>query len=137
MSRLVRACSLALLVTAMACKGADGATGPQGPQGPAGPQGLPGPAGPAGAVNRADGTGVFGSSGAVTLTLPSGATAGGRVPAIACYISNTGQTWLAVAQIPATASGTYCGLTGIGTSTPSITFVNGTPGWFYYAIAVW
>jgi hypothetical protein len=42
-----------------------------------------------------------------------------------------------VAQIPPTASNTYCGLTGIGTSTPGITFVNGTPGWYYYAIAVW
>jgi len=32
---------------------------------------------------------------------------------------------------------TYCGLTGIGTSTPGITFVTGVPGWYYYAVAVW
>jgi len=135
-----RGLAMAAVFTLIACKGAEGPVGPQGTQGATGaqgPAGPPGPQGAAGAVNRADGSGVFGSSGSVTLALPVAATAGGKVPAIACYISSTTQTWLAVAQVPATASGTYCGLTGIGTSTPSITFVNGPVGWYYYAIAVW
>ena len=105
-----------------------------GPQGPAGP---PGPQGAAGAVRPVHGTGVFGASGGVTLLLPAAAVAGGRVPAIACYVSNTAVTWLAVAQIPSTGTGTYCGLTGIGSATPGITFVNGPVGWYYYAIGVW
>lgn len=127
---------IAMLLT-LACKGADGAAGPTGPQGPAGPQGPPGPAGAAGAVNRADGSGIFGSSGTATLLLPAGATAGGKVPAIACYTSSNAQTWLAVAHSPSSTGITYCGLTGIGTSTPGITFVSGIPGWYYYAVAVW
>jgi collagen type VII alpha len=126
-----------ILVAGLACKGADGATGPQGAQGPQGAAGPPGPQGAAGAVNRADATGVFNSSGSFTGLLPAGATAGGRVPVIACYTSSDGRTWLAVAQVPPSSTGTFCGLSGIGTSTPGITMVNGIPGWFYYIIAVW
>src|SRR5687767_4597505 len=125
------------LVALSACKGADGATGPQGPPGPAGATGPVGPQGPPGSVNRADASGVFGSSGTFTGLLPASATAGGRVPAISCYISNGGRTWLAVAQIPSTSSATYCGLSGIGTGSPGITIINGPAGWFYYLIAVW
>jgi hypothetical protein len=125
---------LVALVAFAACKGADGATGPQGPAGPAGP---PGPQGPAGSLNRADATGVFGGSGAFTGLLPASATAGGRVPAISCYTSSDGRTWLAVAQTPSSSFATYCGLTGIGTASPGITIINGNPGWFYYLIAVW
>ena len=97
----------------------------------------PGPVGPAGALNRADLTGTIGSSGAVTALLPPSAVAGGRVPVIACYIGSTTQTWLAVAQIPATSTGAFCGLTGIGTASPGITLINVTAGWNYYIIAVW
>lgn len=113
------------LVALAACKGAAGATGPQGPQGPAGPLG---PQGPVGAVNRADATGTFGGSGSFTGLLPASATANGRVPAISCYIILDARTWLAVAQTPASSFATYCGLTGIGTASPGITIVNGTPG---------
>ena len=122
------------VVALAACKGADGATGPQGPAGPIGP---PGPQGPAGSLNRADASGTFGSSGGFTGLLPASATANGRVPAISCYTSADGQTWLAVAQIPSTSGQTYCGLTGIGTASPGITIVNGIPGWRFYLIAVW
>jgi hypothetical protein len=127
---------LAVLALAVlsACKGADGTTGPQGAQGPAGP---PGPQGPAGSLNRADASGVFGASGSFTGLLPASATANGRVPAISCYVSSDARTWLAVAQVPASQFETYCGLTGIGTASPGITIINGTPGWFYYLIAVW
>jgi hypothetical protein len=122
------------LAALSACKGADGATGPTGPAGPPGPVG---PQGPAGSLNRADATGVFNSSGSFTGLLPASATAGGRVPAISCYTSSDGRTWLAVAQVPPTSSGTFCGLSGIGTTSPGITIINGIPGWFYYLIAVW
>jgi hypothetical protein len=144
-----RTLALALAVALSACKGADGSTGPVGPVGSAGPQGPsgaqgpqgipgpPGPVGPAGALNRGDLTGVIGSTGAVTASLPASAVAGGRVPVIACYIGQTTETWLAVAQVPPTSNGAFCGLTGIGTSTPGITLVNVTPGWNYYIIAVW
>lgn len=126
--------AIAALVALAACKGAEGATGPQGPVGPVGP---PGPQGAPGSVNRADASGTFGASGSFTGLLPASATANGRVPAISCYISSDARTWLAVAQVPANSFGTFCGLSGIGTSSPGITIVNGTPGWFYYLIAVW
>jgi hypothetical protein len=87
-------------------------------------------------VNRYEISGTFGSSGSFTGLLPAAATAGGRLPAIACYISTGTTTWLSVAQVPATSSGTYCGLTGVGSSTPGVTILNGTPGWNYYLIAV-
>ena len=147
-----RAIALALGLALAACKGADGPMGPagpagstgsqgptgaQGPQGPQGPAGPPGPIGPAGALNRGDLTGVIGPNGGVTASLPASAVAGGRVPVIACYIGSTTQTWLAVAQIPPTSDGPFCGLTGIGTSSPGITLINVTPGWNYYIIAVW
>jgi hypothetical protein len=132
---MLRKCFAVFLLAAIAaCKGADGPTGPQGPPGVQGP---PGPQGPAGAVNRADASGTFGSSGAFTGLLPASATANGRIPAISCYISSDARTWLAVAQVPPSSSGTFCGLSGIGTASPGITIVNGTPGWFFYLIAVW
>jgi hypothetical protein len=141
---LALAALAATLVTG--CKGADGATGPAGPTGPTGPtgqqgpqgtQGPPGPAGAPGLVNRADLTGVIGATGGVTGLLPAASVAGGRVPVIACYISDTGQTWLAVAQTPSVTTMPYCGLTGIGTTTPSITLINSPIGYRYYLIAVW
>jgi hypothetical protein len=116
--------------------GPAGPTGPMGPTGPQGPAGPPGPQGAPGAVNRYEISGTFGSSGSFTGLLPASATAGGRLPAIACYISSGTTTWLAVAQVPSSSSGTYCGLTGIGTSSPGVTILNGTPGWNYYLIAV-
>jgi hypothetical protein len=88
-------------------------------------------------VNRADLTGVFGSSGSATGLLPPSATAGGSVPVIACYTSSNGQTWLAVAQTPESSGWVFCGLSGIGTASPGITILNGIPGWRYYLIAVW
>jgi hypothetical protein len=63
--------------------------------------------------------------------------ANGRVPVIACYISSDQKTWLAVAQTPSVSPFPFCGLTGIGTTTPAITIVNATPGMFFYMIAVW
>jgi hypothetical protein len=128
----------ATLVTG--CKGADGATGPVGPTGPQGPQGVQGPPGPAGApgsLNRADLTGVIDASGGVIGILPAASVAGGQVPVIACYISDTGQTWLAVAQTPSDTTMPLCALTGIGTTTPAITLINSPIGYRYYLIAVW
>jgi hypothetical protein len=88
-------------------------------------------------VNRADFTGTISASGAAFASLPSAAVSNGRVPVIACYISSDQKTWLAVAQVPSVSTASFCGLTGIGTSTPAITIINVTPGWFVYLIAVW
>jgi hypothetical protein len=136
----------ALFAVAMiACKGADGATGPQGPAGPTGPTGAtgpqgpsgpPGPIGPPGALNRADATGQLTTTG-INVILPAASVAGGRLPVIACYLSNDRVIWGAVAQTPSTSGFPFCGLTGIGTATPEVSLVNGTAGQFYYVIAVW
>lgn len=117
--------------------GPAGPAGPMGPQGPQGPQGPTGPQGPPGSTNYYYVTGTFSSSGSFTGLLPTGAVSGGRLPAIACYVSDTGQTWLSVSYVPASSGATFCGLTGIGTGSPGITIINGTPGWKYYLIAVW
>lgn len=134
---------LSLTILGAGCKGADGATGPQGPagaqgaQGPQGPQGPAGPPGQPGSLNRAEVTGLIGSSGSFTGFLPADAVRNGTVPVIACYVSNDRRTWLAVAQTPSSSTATYCGITGIGTTTPGITIINVPQGWFYYIIAVW
>lgn len=126
-----------VLASLLLVGGCEGPAGPMGPAGPSGPQGPPGPAGPPGAVNHVFATGQFGGSGSFTGLLPAAAVAGGSLPAIACYISSDRQTWLAVAHTPSEPGVPFCGLTGIGTSTPGITIINGTPGWWYYLIAVW
>jgi hypothetical protein len=105
--------------------------------GPAGPQGPPGPAGPAGSTNRSDFTGTVGTSGGVSAPLPAASVANSRVPLIACYISDTRRTWLAVAQVPAQTGLPYCGMSGIGTTAPAITLINVPTGYFYYIIAAW
>jgi hypothetical protein len=87
-------------------------------------------------LNRVDFTGTLNSSGAVTVPLPAASVANGKVPAIACYVSTDRQTWLAVADTPALGF-VFCGLTGIGTSSPSVTMVNGVSGEAYYIIATW
>ena len=88
-------------------------------------------------MNRADLTGAIPASGGSSAGLPAAAVANGRVPVIACYISSDQKTWLAVAQTPSVSTAPFCGLTGIGTTTPAITIINVTPGWFFYMIAVW
>lgn len=85
------------------------------------PQGAPG------AVNRFESSGTFGSSGSFTGILPASATAGGRLPAIACYISSSTTTWLSAAQVPSTSSGRYCGLTGIGRLAPTSRCIHAHP----------
>lgn len=124
----------AVLVLAVACKGADGATGPAGPtgptgqtgsQGPAGPsgpsgpqgiQGLPGPAGASGVPHFF--SAVAGSSAFASVTLPVAAgTNANQPPAMACYLGNPSLipgTWLSVAGTPSTTSA-YCGAVFGGT----------------------
>lgn len=111
--------------------------GPTGPAGPQGAQGPPGPTGAAGALNRADFTGVFGTSLGFSAPLPAASVSGGKVPAIACYVSTDGDTWLAVAFVPDDTNAPFCGITGIGTSSPALVIVNGFVGWRYYLIVMW
>ena len=118
--------------------GPTGATGPQGPAGAPGPAGPAGPQGPAGpTANRMQATGRFDASGTFTMPLPASAVANNTLPFIACYVSTNQQTWISVAQVPVSASDTYCGVTGIGTPTPGITIINGIEGDYYYILAVW
>jgi hypothetical protein len=113
------------------CQGVRGEAGPPGPIGP------PGPTGPAGALNRIDATGVLDASGSFTLTLPTASIANGKLPAIACYMSEIGQTWLAIAYTPTSSGSPFCGITGIGSPTPGLRIVNGFTGWRFYLIAIW
>lgn len=149
--------ALLALMVVQACAGAEGPAGPQGPAGPAGPQGPTGPAGPAGApgaqgpagpagpqgpagpaglVNRVESSGTFDVSGTFSLPLPAAATANGRLPFVACWISTDGSTWLSVSQVPGSTSDVFCGISTVG-STRSITIVNGVAGWRYYLLAMW
>jgi hypothetical protein len=125
---------LLALVAAIGCKGADGAMGPPGPQGQTG---ATGPAGPAGALNRFEASGTVASTANVFIDLPAAAVAGGRVPAIACYISADRTTWLATAQLPALTTTPYCGMIGLGTATPRISLVSTPVNYYYYVIVVW
>jgi hypothetical protein len=84
-----------------------------------------------------DVTGTIDSTRTVTLPLPQAAFPNGKLPFIACYVSVNRQTWISVAQLPLSPDDVYCGLTGVGTSTPAITLVNGTPGNYYYILAIW
>ena len=66
-----------------------------------------------------------------------GAVAGGKVPVIACYVSDVGSEWIAVAQIPPDDVSPFCGPGGIGGTTPSVVLVNVPVGYRYHIIAVW
>lgn len=146
-----------IVVAAMvlgACEGAQGPAGPAGPQGPlgpagpsgpigpAGPQGIPGPQGPAGSgggtgggssVTHWYGQGVIGASGGVSVALPV-SLADGALPVLSCYVSADGKTWLAVDHVSST--GSFCGITGIGTANPSVTIIEAIPGWYWYVAVV-
>jgi hypothetical protein len=131
--RPLAALVMAALLTISGCS----KEGPTGPAGPAGAQGPPGPTGAPGALNRADFTGVFGSSLGFAAPLPAASVSGGKVPAIACYISDDGETWLAVAYVPSDTDAPFCGITGISTSSPALVIINGFVGWRYYLIVMW
>ena len=130
-----RILTIILALSFIACTGDAGPTGPVGPTGPIGP---PGPVGPPGAINRVDFTGVIGSSGSFSRPLPDEAVTNGSLPVFACYMSNTGETWLAVTTRPTTSvEWAFCGLTGIGTDAIHLTLINGIPRWHVYLIVVW
>jgi len=82
-------------------------------------------------------TGRFDATGTFTMPLPASAVANGQLPIIACYVSTNQQTWISVAQVPVSASDTYCGVTGIGTSSPGVTLINGLVNDYYYIVAIW
>ena len=126
MSRLISLLATLCLVTA--CGGAEGPVGPAGPAGPVGPPG---------ALTRVEATGLITSTRRATLALPAPAVENGKLPAVACYISNDRNTWLAVAQVPSTTADTYCGITGITSGAPALTIINVPTGYYYYLIAIW
>ena len=117
------------LVLATACKGADGATGPEGPQGPAGPAGEEGPG------TRITFTGVIGTSGGAVAVLPPAAGTAANLPALACYISEDGQTWLVLAVD--TNADAACGI-GANAAGQLAAVMTGVPvGWRYTFVVVY
>jgi hypothetical protein len=70
------------------------------------------------------------------MNLPEELVTAIGLPAISCYISETGATWLPIAFIPSTAGVASCGLVGIGTPTPAVAIINGPVGWRYFVIAI-
>lgn len=82
-------------------------------------------------------TGRFDASGTFTMPLPASAVLNGSLPFIACYVSTDQKTWISVAQVPVSASDTFCGVTGVGSATPGVTVINGIEGDYYYILAVW
>jgi hypothetical protein len=127
------------LCAIVGCKGADGAAGPQGPQGAIGPQGAQGPQGPigaAGSLNRADFQGVTASDGSAVVQIPL-ASVNGKLPVVACWISDVGSTWLQVAQDPTTTTGVFCGLTGTNTTAPAVTLIRAPAAWRYWIVVAW
>lgn len=116
----MRVARLLMCVILTACAGSDGATGP---------------AGPAGALNRFDGSGVFPSTGRASVALPAASVSTGRLPIIQCYTSEDGSTWLAIAQTPSN-SFPFCGL-NTSSSSPSVAFSSGIPGWRYHVVVGW
>ena len=82
-------------------------------------------------------TGRFNASGTFTMPLPASALANNSLPFIACYVSTAQRTWISVAQVPVSASDTYCAVTGVGTASPGVTIINGLENDYYYILAVW
>jgi len=118
---------LSLALTA-ACKGADGAAGPAGVPGPQGPAGAEGPG------TRITFTGTIDANGTGAAQLPAAAGSAVNLPAIGCYVSDDGQTWLVVAfdssaeiacAVTAGAGGLVAGVIGA------------PPGWRYTIVVVY
>lgn len=107
----------------------------EGPAGPVGPAGPPGPQGPPGSPNRVEISGPIPASRSISMNLPAEAVANGRLPGIACYISDDRRTWLSVSYVPTSSSSAYCGFTGIGSASPTLTIINVPSGWYYHLIA--
>lgn len=123
-------------------QGPPGQMGQQGPAGPAGPQGaqgLPGPQGPAGAAGtgtRLNYYGVINSSGSAVALLPYEAGSDPSMPpAIACYMSSNGQTWLVVGDAYSSTS-SYCGAVFSG-GRWSVVLNRGIPGWYAAMVVVY
>ncbi len=71
------------------------------------------------------------------MPLPPSAVANNSLPFIACYVSTNTMTWISVAQVPISASDTFCGVTGVGTQNPGVTIINGLEDDYFYILAVW
>jgi hypothetical protein len=126
-----------MLVVLAACEGPAGPMGPAGPQGPQGPQGLPGAAGAPGVGTRATFVQTIGLSRSVTVELPTAVgTDPTKIPALSCYVSSDGQTWLGVND---GYSGTapYCGVQFNASSRWVAVMNQGPAGWFAAFVVVY
>ncbi len=123
MSRLL----ILLLLLATACEGPTGLTGNAGLRGP---RGETGPSG--NAASRVEKTGQFDESGTTRLDLPRVAVQDGTYPVVSCYISPNPYAWI-------TVSGPDCILNTANraSGSPPYVWMSGSPGWFYYIVALW
>ncbi len=103
--------------------------GPQGPQGPAGGIGPIGPPGPATGSVRLTATGVIGADSTVVAAFPTGVGSLVDLPSLTCYQSETGAVWIPVTDI-------LCGLVETVEGDLAVVLVSGTPGWFFFFVAV-
>lgn len=117
-------------------QGIAGPAGPPGPQGPAGPQGPQGEPGPGALVYTAQGT--LNSQGGAMIGLPASVVNELGIPAVSCWLSSNGQTWLAIDHTPNETGWPFCGVGGIGTSSPgvAISASSSFAGYFYFVRAV-
>ena len=110
---------LLLLIALGACEGPVGPEGPQGAAGEVGPEGLPGPG------LRLTATGVIGADSTAAVEVVGGRLA--DLPALTCYVSETGAVWIPVTDV-------LCVLVETPAGNLGVVLVGGTPGWFFEAV---
>ena len=128
---------LAVVLVALVASACEGPVGPAGPEGRVGPQGAPGPVGPTSELPSYGAEGQFGSSGSATMALSGSEIATFGLPTVSCYVSADRITWLMVDHVPQMVSDSYCGVAGVGTTTPVVVIVNGPMDWYYYIVAAY
>lgn len=113
--------------------------GPEGPPGAQGPEGPPGPAGEDGEsalVYTAQGT--LDASGTGVASLPADVVEEHGPPAVSCWISSTGETWLAVDHTPRTDGWPFCAYSNPADRGPAVVIVSssGFSGYHYFVRAM-
>ena len=138
MSRILAVALIALLPLAVGCEGPEGPMGPEGPPGAQGPEGPPGPAGEDGSALVYTAQGTLNASGTAVIALPADVVAEHGPPAVSCWVSSTGETWLPVDHTPTTENWPWCGYSNPSDADPAIVFVSssGFSGYHYFMRAM-
>ena len=103
--------------------------GPEGARGPVGGIGPIGPPGPPSGSVRLTADGVIGPDGTAAAAFPAGVGSLQDLPTLTCYVSETGAVWFPVTDL-------QCGLVETAEGVLAIVLVDGTPGWFFFFVAV-